>query len=218
MSLELAGIHATRLELVRLRRRKALAEGIVDILKKDLDALTASLFGRAEAIPTLRNQVNEALKAAYELFAEAEIIAGSSKIEGIALAARPIEFEIQSGSRSDVLGIQVPTLQLTVKATEESKPRYSLLDTSAKLDDSNLKVREALSHITKLAEVVASLKEILEVMSVKRRQINRLQYRVLPQLDAAIRYVELVLEETERQDAIRVRVLQRKRKEHAAQA
>jgi len=217
LSLELAGIHATRSELVRLRRRKALAEGIVDILKKDLDALTASLFGLAQTIPTLRNQANEALNAAYELFAEAEIIAGSGKIEGIALVAKPIDFEIQSGSRSDVLGIRVPTLQLTVKAIEEGKPRYNLLDTPAKLDDSTLKVRETLSHITKLAETVASLKEILDVMSMKRRQINRLQYKVLPQLDAAIRYVELVLEEAERQDAIRVRVLQRKRKERAAQ-
>ena len=36
-----------------------------------------------------------------------------------------------------------------------------------------------------------------------------------PQIDATIRYVELILEEIERQDAIRVRVLQRKRKERA---
>jgi len=45
--------------------------------------------------------------------------------------------------------------------------------------------------------------------------MNRLQFKILPELDATIRYIELILEETERQDAIRVRVLQRKRKERA---
>jgi V/A-type H+-transporting ATPase subunit D len=94
-------------------------------------------------------------------------------------------------------------------------PRFSLLDTPAKLDESALKIEVALTHAIKLAEIEASMREILDVISIKKRQINRIQYKILPQLDAAIRYIELILEETERQDAIRVRVLQRKRKERA---
>lgn len=214
MSVELAGIHPTRIELVRLRRRKALAEGIVDILKKDLDALTASLFELAQTVPQIRNEIREALREGYTLFVEAEMIAGSRKIEEISLVARPIQMDIQVGSKSGVLGIPLPTFALA----EESggvELRYNPLDSPAKLDVSALKVRSALTRIVKLAEAEASMNEILDVMSIKRRQINRLQYKVLPQLDAAIRYIELILEETERQDAIRVRVLQRKRKERA---
>lgn len=214
MSVELAGIHPTRIELVRLRRRKALAEGIVDILKKDLDALTASLFELAQTIPSLRGTVRESLSEAYELFVEAEMIAGSGKIREISLVAEPIGIDIQVGAKSGVLGIQLPTLQLIEEKTGAG-PRYNPLDTPATLDLSTLRVKDALVHIVKLGETEASIKEILEVMSVKRRQINRLQYKVLPQLDAAIRYIELILEEAERQDAIRVRVLQRKRKERA---
>jgi len=218
LSVELAGIHPTRIELVRLRRRKALAEGIVDILKKDLDALTISLFELAQAIPSTRSQIREALVEAYELFVEAEMIAGASKIEEISLVAKPIELDIQVESRSGVLGIPLPTFKVVEGTTGSAEPRYSLLDTPAKLDESALKTKEALTFIVRLAEAEASIKEILEVMSVKRRQINRLQYKVLPQLDTAIRYIELILEETERQDAIRVRVLQRKRKERAEHA
>ncbi|MFX1363273.1 MAG: V-type ATP synthase subunit D, partial [Promethearchaeota archaeon] len=78
-----------------------------------------------------------------------------------------------------------------------------------------LRIKEALNYIIRFAEAEASIREILEVISTKKRQINRLEYRILPELDAAIRYIELILEETERQDSIRVRVLQRKRKERA---
>jgi len=218
LSVELAGIHPTRIELVRLRRRKALAEGIVDILKKDLDALTASLFELAQGITALRTQIRDALSAAYGLFVEAEMIAGSRKVEEISLVAKPIEFDIQVGSRGGVLGIPLPTFQLVEGTTNGAEPRYSLLETPAKLDESSFKIKEAFTFIVRLAEAGASINEILDVMSVKRRQINRLQYKVLPQLDAAIRYIELILEETERQDAIRVRVLQRKRKERGERA
>jgi vacuolar-type H+-ATPase subunit D/Vma8 len=67
----------------------------------------------------------------------------------------------------------------------------------------------------KLAEIEGSVRILLEVMAIKKRQMNRIQFKILPQLNAAIRYIELILEETERQDAVRVRVLQRKRKERA---
>lgn len=215
MSVELAGIHPTRLELLRLRRRRALAEGIIDILKKDLDVLMVTLFQLVKEIPSLRGQISEALSEAYNLFIEAQMLAGSRKIEEISLGAQPVDFDIDIGERSGVLGILLPTLQLTEGRPSTFRHRFSILDTPAKLDESILKIKVALTHIIKLAEADASMREILEVMSVKKRQMNRIQYKILPQLDAAIRYIELILEEAERQDAIRVRVLQRKRKERA---
>ena len=83
MSIELANVHPTRLELLRLRRRKSMAEGIVDILKKDLDALTLKLFELVKKIPPLRDKMYKTLREAYELFIEAEMISGSRKIEGV---------------------------------------------------------------------------------------------------------------------------------------
>jgi V/A-type H+-transporting ATPase subunit D len=215
LSVELSGIHPTRLELLRLKRRRARAQGIIDILKQDLEALTATLFELLKEIPSLRDQIRGALKEAYSLFVEAEIIMGSRKIEAVSLGAQSIDFNIDIGEKSGVIGIALPTFQLNEGATRTLGPRFSILDTSAKLDESVSNIKDTLNHIVKLAEMKASMREILDVMSLKRRQINRIQYRVLPQLDAAIRYIELILEETERQDAIRVRVLQRKRKERA---
>lgn len=215
LSVELTGIRPTRLELLRLKRRRARAQGIIDILKQDLEALTATLFELLKEIPSLRDQIRGALKEAYSLFIESEMIAGSRKIEEVSLGAQPIDFNINIGEKSGVIGISLPTFQLTEGMTRTLGPRFSILDTPAKLDESVSKIKATLNHIIKFAETKASMREILDVMSIKRRQINRIQYRVLPQLDTAIRYIELILEETERQDAIRVRVLQRKRKERA---
>lgn len=215
LAVDLTAIHPTRLELLRLRRRRALAQGIVDILKKDYDALVLALFDFVKKIPTLRSQMRQALGEAYEFFIEAQMITGSRKVEEVSLVCEPLDFAIELGTREGVLGFHLPTLQLTERTNEAANPRYSIMDTPAKLDDSVRKVKVALDNVVMLAEAQASMKEILDVMSVKRRQINRIEFKVLPQLDAAIHYVGLILEETERQDAIRVRVLQRKRKERA---
>jgi len=213
LSAELAGIHPTRLELLRLRRRRALAEGIIDILKKDLEFLIVTLFEFLKQIPSIRDHTYQVLNEAYGAFVEAEMITGSKKIELLSLVAHPIDFDIITGTKTGILGILFPSFELAQGTVGTSEPRFNILDSPAILDESALRIRNALNYIIKLAETEAYIREILDVISIKKRQINRLDYRILPELDTAIRYIELILEETERQDAIRVRVLQRKRKE-----
>jgi len=213
LAVELVGIHPTRLELLRLKRRRSLAESIIDILKKDLDTLLVTLFDFIKEIPTIRGRISEVLKEAYSLFVEAEMIAGSRKIEEVSLVAQTIGLEVAAGKERGVLGISLPSFKLSKGANRTSRVHFSLLDSPLNLYESSIKIENALGYILRLAEIEGSIREILDVIAVKKRQINRIEYKILPQLDAAIRYIELIIEETERQDAIRVRVLQRKRKE-----
>ena len=215
LSVELAGIHPTRQELLRLRRRKSLAEGIIDILKKDLDALIVTLFDFIKGVSSTRDRIDEALGRAYRLFVEAQMIAGSKKIEETSKVVCPIRFDIAVTAKKGVLGLSFPSFELVREAGEDG-PRFSLLDTPASLDQSAMQAADGFVHIVKLVETEASIREILDVIAVKKRQVNRIEYKILPQLDAAIRYIELIIEEAERQDATRVRVLQRKRKERAS--
>lgn len=214
MAAELASVHPTRLELLRLKHRKSMAEGIVDILKKELDALTLTLFELVKKITPLRDQMYATLREAYNLFVEAEMISGSKRIEEASLVTQPLDYKISEEEKKGVLGLLFPVFQL-VEDTRISGPRFNPLDTPASLDESSSKVKDALHDAVKLAEIQESVKILLEVIATKKRQMNRIQFKILPELDATIRYIELILEETERQDAIRVRVLQRKRKERA---
>ena len=213
MSAELSNVHPTRLELIRLKHRKSMAEGIVDILKKEIDALTLTLLELVKKFSPLREKMYGTLNETYNLFVEAQMVSGSKKIEEASLVTQPVDFQIFEETTTGVLGLQFPVLQL--QQTQTIGPRFNPLDTAASLDDSSSKINEALYEIVKLAEIIESVKTLLDVIATKKRQMNRLQFKILPELDATIRYIELILEESERQDAIRVRVLQRKRKEMA---
>jgi V/A-type H+-transporting ATPase subunit D len=214
MSVDLASVHPTRLELLRLKHRKSMAEGIVDILKKEVDALTLTLFELVKKRSPLRDKMYATLREACTLFVEAEMISGSKRIEEASLVDQPIDFKISEETKKGVLGLLFPVFQL-VEENRISGLRFNPLDTPASLDESSSKIKDALQDIVKLAEIEESVKILLDVIAVKKRQMNRLQFKILPELDATIRYIKLILEETERQDAIRVRVLQRKRKERA---
>ena len=215
MSFEVATVHPTRLELIRLKHRKSMAEGIVDILKKDIDALTLNLFELLKKFSPLRNKMYETLREAYTLFVEAQMLSGSKKIEQAALVVQSVDYKISEEEQKGLLGLIFPVFQL-VEESEINGLRFNPLDTPANLDESSSKIKDALFEAVKLAEIQESVKILLEVIARKKRQMNRLQFKILPELDATIRNIELILEETERQDAIRVRVLQRKRKERAS--
>ena len=173
-----------------------------------------TLFGYLKETYHFHDRLWNALNQAYDSFIEAKMRLGSKKVEAASLASQPIPLDINIEMQSGILGIVLPRFQLTKKSTGALEPRFNLLDTSAKLDESFLPIIDTFHVVTKLAEKEASIREVLDVISFKQRQVNRLQYKVLPQLNSAIKYIELILEETERQDAIRVRILQRKRKEH----
>lgn len=215
MSVEKLEVHPTRLELLRLRRRKALAEGIADILQKDLETLIVVLVENRQKAHALQAQLYEILNHAYSLFIEAEMLIGSMKVMEISQSASSIKFGVKIDTTPGVLGIQLPSFQLTKEEKGAPKPRLNLLETPVQLEEASSRIEGALNSIVKLAELMAVIREILEIISLKRRQINRIRFKVIPQLAVTIRYVELILEEVERQDAIRVRVLQRKRKERA---
>ena len=80
-----------------------MAEGIVDILKKEIDALTLTLFELVKKRSPLREQISATLTEAYTLFVEAEMISGSKRIKEASLVAQPINFKISEETEKGVL-------------------------------------------------------------------------------------------------------------------
>ncbi|MHA1992516.1 MAG: V-type ATP synthase subunit D [Candidatus Hodarchaeales archaeon] len=208
-------MHPTRLELLALKRRKTLAEGIADILQKDLEVLILSLVEYREKASILRTQLYNLLVNSYNKFIEAEMVIGSLKVKELALTVTPMDFNVETSTTTGVLGIQFPFLELVKQERNEHKPRLSLVDAPIQLEEAASNINDVMGAVVEIASLTAAIRELLEVISLKRRQINRIRFKIVPQFDATIEYIEYILEEIEQQDAIRVRVLQRKRKERA---
>ena len=213
MSAEKMEIHPTRQELLKLKRRKSLAEGIADILQKDLETLIITLIEFRKKVHEFRGHLYEKMNQSYHSFIEAEMIIGPISVKELSMTAPTTEFNVEVNTTKGVLGLPFSIFKFIKEDKQSIKPRFNISGTPMKLEDATSEIEQAMVFIVKLAELTATIREILEVISIKRRQINRIRFKIIPQLDTTIKYVELILEEIERQDAIRVRVLQRKRKE-----
>lgn len=215
MSAKRLEVHPTRQELIVLKRRKTLAEGIADILQKDLELLIISVVDYKEKASILRTQLYDALTSSYYQFIEAEMMSGSLKVKELALTTTPIDFNVETSTATGVLGIQFPSLKLVKPEVKGHIPRLSLNDAPIQLEEAASRINDVMDTVVELASITAAIRELLEIISLKRRQINRIRFKIVPELDTTTEYIENILEEIEQQDSIRVRVLQRKRKERA---
>ncbi len=210
MSKILPGTKTTRMELLALKNRMALAERGHKLLREKRDSLIMEFFNAIAEIKDAREKVNATLKEAYSALTQAKMIMGPSRVVEFAYASR-MRADLTISTRS-TMGVRVPVLSVQ---QENPELPYSLPDSSAKLDVMSSKFRDALRTITRLAEIESSVKRLaLEIERTKRR-VSALETVVIPRLDATARFVKLALEEREREDFYRIKMVKERLKEKA---
>ena len=197
----IAGVHPTRMELLTLRKRRAIAERGRDLLREKLDALMIEFFQFVREINTLRAKAQDTLNAAYESFVEAQMAMGYMKLEQASVGVDD-RFSIDTKTRN-VIGVTIPYVQVNVKPLTAFP--YSVYDTSIKLDEATLKMVEAVKAIAELSSAEAAVKKLAEAIAATKRRVNSLEYVIIPRMLSTIRYIEMHLEEAEREDFFRLK-------------
>jgi len=201
MSEVIAGVHPTRMELLALRKRRDIAERGRDLLREKLDALMIEFFESIREISELRERSHALLQEAYTLFAEAQMVHGLMKLEQFSVGVQD-RLSLDAKTKN-VIGVALPSVQIRV-APLKSAP-YNLLATSAKLDEATMKMTEALTTIAELSGVEAATRKLAEAIASTKRRVNSLDYVILPRVLHSIRYIQMHLEEREREDFFRLK-------------
>ncbi|MHA1771183.1 MAG: V-type ATP synthase subunit D [Candidatus Thorarchaeota archaeon] len=210
MSMILPGTKATRMELLRLKARRKLAERGHDLLKEKSDSLIMEFFNAIAEIKEARAQVEAALKDAFSSLTQAKMIMGPSRVVEFAYASK-VETFLQMATRS-MMGVRIPALSI-----EQHVPDfpYSLSDSSVKLDTMSSKFVEALQAIVRLAEVESTVNRLAIEIERTKRRVSALETIVIPRLDATLRFVKLALEEREREDFYRIKLVKAQISKHS---
>ena len=197
----IAGIHPTRMELLTLRKRRKIAERGRDLLREKLDALMIEFFQFVREITNLRAKAQEQLAKAYANFIDAQMAMGYMKLEQTSIGVED-RFSIDPKSRN-VIGVIVPYLQVNVKPLDGFP--YNVYDTSIKLDVATISMAEAIKLIAELSSAEAALMKLAQAIAATKRRVNSLEYIVIPRMVGTIRYIEMHLEEAEREDFFRLK-------------
>jgi len=198
----IAGVRPTRMELLILKDRRDLAARGYELLREKQDALVREFFAILSEAKKLREEMESAVSRAFASLIEAKLVEGGTKLEELALGAKSF-IELQVATRN-VMGVGVPIFRVTQKE-DQRRIHYSLAGTSAAVDEAAQTVRDALGRIVRLAEVEATVKRLAGEIEKTKRRVNALNYVVLPRINNTIRYIELMLEEQEREDLFRMK-------------
>jgi len=197
MAERLEDVKPTRMELLRIRKRKVLAENGHDLLSEKKDALINEFFKIVDRRRELREKLEDILEESFDSLIEAQMVMGSSEVESIADGAKKMEkLKIDS---DNIMGVKVPKLEPNI--SEEKF--YGYTETSVRLDEAVENFREALQIALELAEVEGKLNRLSEEIEKAKRRVNSLEYNYIPKLEATIKYIERQLEEREREDFFR---------------
>ena len=196
---------ATRMELLNLKKKVKLATKGHKLLKEKRDALVSAFFKHIEELKGIRTEVEEKLKIAYESLLLAQATSGRRAIS-VAAGSSSASGKLVS-SQNNIMGVKVPQFSYT---SEGSGVAYSVFGTSLTLDTAAEQFSTVLAVVIRLGEAEATVRRLAEEIKKTKRKVNALERILIPRLENDIVYIRVRLEEMERENFSRLKVIKKR--------
>jgi len=201
------GINPTRMELLKLKDREKLAVKGHSLLKEKRNALIMEFFNILERVKGSRENVEETLKEAYKDLTASQVVMGDLAVKKSAMSVKE-SVEIDIDSRS-VMGVVVPLIESETSQRTMVERGYGFLDTSVKLDEAASKFEESIKLIIELGEIEKTIILLAGEIESTKRRVNALEHIIIPKLENTVKYIEMRLEEMERENFVRLKMIKK---------
>lgn len=195
----LANVNATRMELLRLRKRLNLALRGHKLLKDKRDELMRQLLVVIDEVKVARLSIEKKFQSILERFVLAKAGMGPYSMEqSLLLTAKKISV---SGSSRNIISVNVPVYTREVSG---SIIPYGYINTSGEMDIALTDFEKFLDDLLDLAEKEKSVQLMAVEMEETRRRVNALEYKLIPSISETIKFITMKLEENERSNIVRL--------------
>jgi len=190
----------TRGNLFKLVRKLRMARKGHGLLEQKRQILMLELSSTIAKARKVQREVAEVFKDAYSALQRANTSLGVETVDEIAHSI-PEEQRFVIRLRS-VMGVEIPEVDpLEPKTT----PAYSFLETSSSMDEAYLAFCRVRSMLSQLAEVENAVYRLAVQVRRTNRRVNALEKVVIPATMASIAEISSALEESEREDFVRMK-------------
>jgi len=192
-------VNATRMELLRLRKRLAIARRGHKLLKDKQDELMRQFMELVSLVKGMRAQVENQLHAAFQSFLLARSTMPDQLVEeAISFPGMQLRLKV---SQRQIMNVRIPVLEPIVEGNIRC---YGYASTSGDLDIALKFLEGVLEQSLKLAEAEKTMQLLADEIEKTRRRVNALEYTLIPNLVETIRYITMKLAEMERSNLSRL--------------
>lgn len=196
--------------MIQTKKTLKLAESGREVLERKRDILLRELRNSIYEAERTREELSAALAKAYQNLREANIAKGSETIANVALgSSAEANYLIDYKS---IMGVTVPVVEF--QSEKDAKPDYGFVNTSVELDQTFKQFNKILELIADLAGAEGATFQIANDVRRTQRRVNALNYVLIPRYKSIAKSIELVLEEKDREEFVRTKIIKRVIKEH----
>ena len=196
-------IKPTRSELIKLKGRIKQTKNGYKLLKMKRDGLFHEFRQLLANMIEAKREITEAFRLAKQRIDLANAIEGGLAVRAAAIAnsAHP-EVEVE---RRNIMGVVVPSVSGTNLKSTFAERGVGFIGSSPYIDEASDSFSELIEKMVTAAEMEATLKRLLEEIEATKRRVNALEFKVIPELEEAKVFIQLRLEEMEREETFRLK-------------
>lgn len=202
-------VPATRMNQQVFKAKKKAAESGHRLLKKKADALKVKFRDYAKSIAETKSGMATDSSSAFFSLTQAEYAAGNFK-QKVAEGSMTARVRVGAGI-DNVAGVKLPVFSYFETGAATDNASLGLVGGGKKIQVVRDKYTHLLQNLIKLASLQTSFVTLDEAMKVTNRRVNALENVTIPKIQNVLDYIDRELDELEREDFTRLKLVQGKK-------
>ncbi|MGH4139302.1 V-type ATP synthase subunit D [Clostridium sp.] len=176
-----------------------------ELLDKKRNVLIREMMSYVDKARVLQDQVNKTFSKAYKALESANINSGITDIQDVAMTVEEAtDYDMLFKS---VMGVEVPKI---IFERKDIQPKYGFYRSNAAIDEAMKEFNDVKYLTYELAEVENAVYRLAMEVKKTQKRANALQNIQIPKFQEIVKFITEVLEEKEREDFFRLKVVKKK--------
>lgn len=199
-------ITSTKANLIAAQAALDFSKKGFELLDKKRNVLIKNMMEFMERAKEIQQKTQEIFQDAYQALTVANISLGINEVNEVAQSiSLTTEFNILTYS---IMGVEIPQVKYE---KYEIEPSYSFYHTNTALDVTLQKFQQIKYLLYELAEIEDSVYKLAIEIKRTQKRTNALKNIQIPKYENMVKFITEVLEEKDREDFFRLKVLKKKK-------
>ena len=201
-------IFATKGNLIAYKKSLELARLGFDLLDRKRHILVREMMQLIDEAKSIQDKINITYAQAYNSLKMANLTLGSEANNAVVVDTdNSLEIDYRS-----VMGVEIPIVSISQAAPQA---KYLMGDSNSMLDQAFKNFHEVKLLTTRLAQIESSVYRLATAVSKTQKRSNALKNIVIPRYEEVVKFITESLEEKEREDFSRLKVIKNQKEKKA---
>lgn len=195
----------TKGNLIAVKKSLELAKSGFELMDKKRNILVREMMLLIKHASSIQKRVDATYAKAYAALQKANITLGM--IEEIA-GTVPLDDSLKVSYRS-VMGVEIPIV--SVSEVDDSELPFGIYSSNSMIDEAYRSFINVKKLTAELAEIENSVYRLADAISKTQKRANALKNIVIPRFEGSVKFIADALEEKEREEFSRLKVIKKKK-------